>query len=282
MSILFPTDMSEISAKAFHLALELAQKTKSSITLLHVYAVPMPLTGLDEARGLDITEEMINANEKAMEERLQHFKEELKEMYGGFGDEMVRVTNMLRMGFKGPEIVRAAEETQASFIVLEVKHFEKKKNFLFGNTTTHILSKSVVPVITVPEGYKMKGIKKIGYATDLTFNDNSIISKLMTVAEMFDAQIKCFHVHDSNLETENSIIEDFITQYKSEANAGKITFQLVDNLNAIDGIEYFIKENDIDLLAVLKEKKYWLDLFNSSITKQLAFHSKIPLLVYHE
>lgn len=282
MNILFPTDMSEVSAKAFQMALNLAKKTGSTITLLHVYAVPMPLTGLDEARGLDITEEMINANEQAMEERLSHFKNELKEMYTGYGPEMVRVSSMLRMGFKGPEIIRAAEETQAAYIVMEVKHFEKKKNFLFGNTTTHILSKSTVPVITIPEGYKMKEIKRIGYATDLTYNDNSIISKLMGVAEIFNAQIKCFHVHDSNLDTENSIIDDFITQYKSEANAEKITFQLVDNLNTIDGIEYFIKENDIDLLAVLKEKKYWLDLFNSSVTRQLAFHSKIPLLVYHE
>ena len=282
MSILFPTDMSEPSAKAFHVALELAKKTNDSITLIHVYAVPMPLTGFDEARGLDMTEEMITANEQAVEERLKLFKDELKSRYNTYGDEMVRVTGMLRMGFTGAEVVRVAEETGASYIVMEVKHFEKKKNFLFGNTTTHILSKSKVPVITVPEDLHFKGIKKIAYATDLTFNDNTVISKLLTWAELFGAQVKCFHVHDSNLDTENSIIDDFITQYKSEANAGRITFQLIDNLNALDGIEYFIQENDIDMLAVVKEKKYWLDLFNYSITNQLAFHAKVPMMVYHE
>ncbi len=282
MSILFPTDFSNESKKAFQFALELAKKTNDSITLLHVFGVPIPMTGFDDPRGADLTDEMLTVNEKAMEDRLKLFKDELKDKYAGYSAELVRVLGMIRMGYRGPEVIHVAEEIKAGYIVLEVKHFEKKKNFLFGNTTTHILGKSKIPVITVPEGYHFKGISKIGYATDLTFNDGIIISKLLELATIFNAEVKCFHVHDSNLDTENSIIDDFITQYKAEANAGKITFQLIDNLNAVDGIEYFVKENDIDLLAVLKEKKYWLDLFDTSVTKQLAFHSKVPLLVYHE
>jgi nucleotide-binding universal stress UspA family protein len=282
MSILYPTDFSNESAKAFQVALELAKKTNDSITLLHVYGVPLPLTGFDDPRGIDMTDEMMAAQEQAMEDRMKLFKDELKDRYNNYSSEMVRVSGVLRMGYKGPEVIHTAEEMHASYIVMEVKHFNKKRNFLFGNTTTHILGKSKVPVVTVPEGFQFNGIKKIGYATDLTFNDNAVIARLLDLAAIFDAQVKCFHVHDSNLDTENSIIDDFIERYKPEANAGRISFQLVDNLNTVDGIEYYIKENDIDLLAVVKEKKYWLDLFDTSITKQLAFHAKVLLLVYHE
>ncbi|MFI5170991.1 MAG: universal stress protein [Chitinophagales bacterium] len=282
MSILFPTDMGEQSAKTFEFALNLAKKLNENITLIHVYPLPLTYPSLDESRLNDATEELLMATETAMEERLKLFKDELKAMYTSHAPEMVRVNGMLKMGFVGEEVAVAAEEINASYVVIGVKHTGGLKRFLGGSNVSGIIKKSKSPVITVPEKYNIVPIQQIAYATDLTFNDSEVISRMLELAAKFEAQVNCFHVHDSNLEVENAIIDDFIRQYKNEVDQKIISFDLIDNINILDGIDFFVKNKNIDLLVVLKQKTYWLEIFETSITKQLVFHENVPMLVYHE
>lgn len=282
MSILFPTDLSEQSAKHFEFALELAKKLNHTITLVHVYPIPMPYPSMDETRTGDISEELITATEAAHEEKLKQFKNLLSDKYANSFPDLVRVGGMLRMGFVGEEVANCADEIKASYIVISVKHTTGLKRFLGGSDVSAIIRKSHVPVITIPDNYTFRPIQKIAYATDLTFSDNAVIAKLLEIGDSFGAQIKCFHVHDSNIDTENSIIGDFIEQYKSEANARRISFELVDNINVPDGIDFYVKSNDIDLLVVLKQKTYWLQIFESSITKKMVYHEDVPMLIYHD
>jgi len=282
MSILFPTDFSEQSANCFGFALNLAKKLNHTITLLHVYPVPMNYPSVDETRLGDVTEEMVTITENAVNERLKHFKAALQDRYQDSTPELTRVESLIKMGFVGEEVARAANETNASYVVVCAKKPTGLKRFLGGSDVNSIIKKSDIPVFTVPENYIFKAISKIGYASDLSFADNSVISRLLTLADTLTAQIKCFHVHDSNLEVENAIIRDFIEQYKTEANDRRITFELVDNINITDGIDYYVQTHDIDLLVVMKQKTYWMDIFESSITKKLVFHEDVPMLVYHD
>ncbi|MEZ5013412.1 MAG: universal stress protein [Chitinophagales bacterium] len=282
MDILFPTDLSERSAEHFAFALDLAQKLGDSITLLHVYPVPVNYPTLEEGRMGDVSEELLNATSSAMEERMRLFKEGLSNRYASTHPGMTRVNTALRMGFPGDEVARAAAEMQARFVIIGVKQSSGLKRFFGGSKVSAILKKCEVPIVTIPDGYTYKPIDRIGYATDLTFSDNSVINNLLGLATSIKAQVRCFHVHDSNLDVENSIIDDFIKQYKTEANNRLITFELVDNINTLDGIDYFIQNHDIDMLAVLKQKSYWLEIFDASMTKKLVFHEQIPLIIFHE
>lgn len=282
MSILFPTDFSEHSAKTFGFALDLAKKLNETITLVHIYPVPLNYATADETRLGDLSEELINITESAVEDRLRQFKTDLQDRYGSNYPELVRVNGILRMGFVGEEIARAADEINASYIVIGAKKPTGIKRFLGGGDVGAIIKKSKVPVFTVPEDYHFRSIDKIGFATDLTYNDNEVIARLLSLSAQLGSVIKCFHVHNSNLEVENAIIGDFIERYKNEANNRSITFELVDNVNVTDGIDYYVKNHDIDLLVVIKQKTYWLDIFESSVTKKLVFHENVPMLIYHD
>lgn len=282
MSILFPTNFSDQSVETFGFALHLAKKFNLDITLLHVYPLPMTLPSMDEGRMAEVTDDMIQATIAANEERLNLFKQRLSDHYANAHPDVVRVNGILRMGFVGEEVARCAEEEHADFVVISAKKATGLKRFLGGSDVASIIRRCQLPIFTVPEHYTFHNIDKIGYATDLTFSDNEVIARLLVLGEKFGATVKCFHVHDSNLDIENAIIKEFIEQYKDDANARKISFDLVDNINIHDGIDYYVKNNNIELLAVLKQKKYWLEIFESSMTKQLVFHEKIPMLIYHE
>ncbi|MFN0276810.1 MAG: universal stress protein [Chitinophagales bacterium] len=280
--ILFPTDFSVQSSKTFGFALAMAKKLNQQITLLHVYHIPVMNPATIELGTNLISDEMMQLTENTAEDRLKQFKEELKSTYSDSNEEFVRVLGMVRMGLVADEIVRSAEEIQADFIVLGIKHSSGLSRALFGSSVMQVIKRSKTGVITVPEKYKHADVHHIAYATDLTFSDNEIINRLLALAKNFSATVKCFHVHDSKLDTENLIIKEFIEQYKTEANAGLIYFQLIDNLNVVDGIDYFVKEHKIDLLCVMKQKHYWIDIFDKQITKHLVFHEDVPMLIYHE
>jgi nucleotide-binding universal stress UspA family protein len=280
--ILFPTDFSDQSYKTFGYALGLAKALNQPIKLLHVYHIPVMNPATIELGTNLISDEMMQATENAAEERLKQFKDELKLKYADSSETFVRVLGMVRMGMVADEIVRSAEEVHANFIVLGTKHNGSLSRVLFGSSVMQVIKKSKIAVITVPENYKQAGIYNIAYATDLTFSDNEMIRHLLQFAKNFSATVKCFHVHDSKLETENLIIQEFIEQYRTEANAGLISFQLIDNLNVLDGIDYFVKEHSIDLLCVMKQKHYWLDIYDKQFTKHLVFHEDVPMLIYHE
>ncbi len=282
MAILFPTNFGAESVETFGFALKMAHKLGESIHVVHVYPLPMALPSMDEGRMAELTDDMLQNTITANEERLQAFLADLKEKYHHLHPEVASVEGSLRMGFVGEEVARAAEELNAAFIIVTAKKASGLKRFLGGSDVSAIIRRSERPVITVPQHYHYHKIDKIAYATDLTFSDNAVIARLLLLSEKLGAMVKCFHVHDSNLEIENAIIQEFIEQYRDEANRRLITFDLVDNINIHDGIDYFVKANDIDLLVVLKQKKYWLDVFETSVTKQLVFQEKIPMLIYHE
>lgn len=282
MNILFPTDFSEQSAKAFELALYVADKTNSGIILLHVYSLPIITTSLEDGGFDQMPEQLVQATEDAAAKRLVQFKKELKMRYNkGYGNS-IPVTEVLRMGFVADEIVSLEQEEDIYCIMMPVVHTKGMDRLLFGGVVPAILKRSTCPVLTVPKDFTFKKIRHIGYATDLTFEDNDVIEKLLFLAESLDAELKCFHVHDSNLDTENSIIQDFITQYSNDVARKRISFQLIENLNVMDGIQYFITEHSVDLLGMLKQKSYMSGLFDTSYTKQMAFHSEVPLLIFHE
>lgn len=282
MRILFPTNLGEQSAETFDFAVHIAKKLNAEIALLHVYPVPMTLPAMDESRTADLADEMLQNAQTANEERLEAFKNLLVDRYQQSYPAIHAMECSLRMGFVGEEVARHADAIQADFVVITARRSSGLKRFLGGSDVSSIIRKCECPVITVPEQYHFHNMDKIAYATDLTFSDNEIIARLLLIGEKLGAMIKCFHVHDSNLDVENAIIKDFIEQYRDEANRRAITFDLVDNINIHDGIDYYVKNNNIDLLVVLKQKKYWLDIFEGSITKQLVFQEKIPMLIYHE
>jgi len=59
-------------------------------------------------------------------------------------------------------------------------------------------------------------------------------------------------------------------------------FDLIVNKNVISGIEKYIVEKEIDILAVTTHKRNLITSFlRPSIAKELLFEIHIPLLVFH-
>ncbi|MBL8008508.1 MAG: universal stress protein, partial [Ignavibacteria bacterium] len=63
----------------------------------------------------------------------------------------------------------------------------------------------------------------------------------------------------------------------------KIKLELVKEEKVLEGINDYINSNDVDVLAMAIRKRSLIDkIFNRSLTKKMAYHTKIPLLALHK
>ena len=147
-----------------------------------------------------------------------------------------------------------------------------------GSITTFTMMNAGCPVLAVPEDAAWHDIDYIAFATDFLPHEQQAVAQLMKFAEKVEAEV--FFVH---VETKPSIgtMQDFVTL--AEYPYKFTDFAIVNSPTVMEGIDGFIKEKHIDLLALyIPKRRLWERLFHSSFTKRMAFHSKTPLLVFHE
>ena len=57
---------------------------------------------------------------------------------------------------------------------------------------------------------------------------------------------------------------------------------ILETTDVLQGMENFVREKEIDVLAVTTRKRNFLEkLFKPSATKKFLFQTQIPLLVFH-
>jgi hypothetical protein len=61
----------------------------------------------------------------------------------------------------------------------------------------------------------------------------------------------------------------------------QMSFHCISNRDVNEGLESFVKDKNIDILAMLSHRKSWFEeLFQLNRAKQMSYQHSIPLLVY--
>ena len=140
--ILAPTDFSEPSYEAIHLACEMAQHFAAQITLLHVIAsVPIISTAHDQV-GFDVVgyQEELEAYAHKMLEKLE--KEKIPSD--------LRTQKVVLHGDPASAIIDQIRDTKYDLIVISTHGMTGLRHILFGSVTERVLKSSSIPVLTVP------------------------------------------------------------------------------------------------------------------------------------
>jgi nucleotide-binding universal stress UspA family protein len=138
--ILTAIDFSESSDFAFDYALTLARQFQSELTVMHVINEPVDL------RGFYVPHISFEQLEKEIEEGAEKMMEKFcQAKMGGFtGFKTVVVA-----GIPYEEIIRKAEETGASLIVLGTHGRTGIDHLIFGSTAERVVRSASCPVLTI-------------------------------------------------------------------------------------------------------------------------------------
>ncbi len=278
--ILIPVDFSDVSHNALEYGVSFAESIGADVTLFHSVSYPGadPLAPAYDHSATVAQSELINQREDVARKNMQEQVDQLKQRESLKG----AIDYVVAVGFPVDEIIRVTDENDYSFVVMGTKGESNFEDTILGSITSNVIRKSNKPVLAVPEGTSFNGINKIAFATNYDEGDKDAIHKLLEITQNFpDAQIKALHVRaeDENDEQNANQLKEMI---KNEPYGDRVTLDSVESDNVEEGINQYIEENNVDIVAMLMRNMGFIRrMFDPSLTRKMAFHTNVPLLVFH-
>ena len=269
--ILFPTDFSENSEKAFPFAVKMSQLFGAELTLFNSYKLPYSKSNL----LVSITDRM----RKDSLDGLESLKRQVLEI-----DSSIKVHIDSRVGSFVPLIPKVANNCNSNLIIMGTKGASSLKEIFIGSNTLEVIQITRCPVLAIPENASLGHIKKISIATDL--KPMEFPEQLKPVFEL--AKVTNASVEFVNVDRKEDIIysEEKAKQavFLEELAEGiETSIHFTSNEDIIDGLSDYINTNKPDLFAMLARKHSLFErIFTKSITNKLSFRTEIPLLVMDE
>jgi nucleotide-binding universal stress UspA family protein len=143
--ILFPTDGSEASQKAFDYTLAMAKHFSAKVTLLHTYEFTMGHVLSRYGAESDYIQ--------SIEENYENFGLKLLEgLRDNLSAQSVPVEHLYVLkGEPGPQIVRIAERVHCDLIIMGTRGMSAVESLLLGSVSHYVVNHSKqIPVFLVP------------------------------------------------------------------------------------------------------------------------------------
>jgi nucleotide-binding universal stress UspA family protein len=266
-NILIPTDFSVVSSEVLPFAVELAQRTKSSITLLHV---------------LHSTLNQVNVNlENEIIEVAQGKLDEIRESIDGLYDGFACYAQVVR-GEEDGSIIDYANKNNTDLIIMGT-HGADGIARVFGSNTYSVLSQANCPVLAIPQGCAFEQVKRILFATDYhEIEEPSSLDVLLDLVNAFKAEVHLLHVDDDIEAVGVTKAASAINLHYYLENA-KHEFSLSSNPDIKQGIEDYYESENMDLLAIMPQEHSLMEqILDGSTTKKLVLDAKMPILALKE
>lgn len=272
-TILCPVDFSKNAENSVRYAAGLARLYKSKIILMHSYETPVIYT--------DVTVSSVQLDFSVLRETaLKH----LHKFYGKMAEEVRNIPFdlILQEGLPSARINEIAIEKKADLIVMASTATTAVQRFLIGSNTGRVLRDSPCPVMIVPPKARFTGLKKIVYSTDLSEENLYAARQVAEFARMFRSELVFLNVDNKSLVHDAEDLSRVTQRIKQFVSYPKMRGYVCTDLNIADGITYFLKQENADLLAMATHHRHFIQaMANPSITKRVAYRLDIPLLVIH-
>jgi len=274
--ILFPTDFSEAANTAFIYALKFADSFGAELVILHVYDLPIVETPpLPES-----TKEIFDIVEM---NQFESFREQLPELHKlaenrNLGH--VKMRNVLLYGDLIYNINKVCADEAIDLIVMGTKGATGLKETFLGSSTASVITNAKVPVLGIPAEAEYHPIKSIAFTTQYKDKDNDALARTLDIAHKFQASVSCLYIKNDD---DPEDIEERINEWKIFYRSEKIDFFNIAGGHIEQTILDFIENQKVGMLVMRTHKRSFFEsLFHRSLTKRLAYHTKVPLLVFHE
>jgi nucleotide-binding universal stress UspA family protein len=273
-TILVPTDFSKNASNALDYAIALAKKENSKLILLHAFRISYPTSDIP----IPVVIEEVSQIQKESEEKLKKLCNEI------IKKKKIKCEFICKEGLAMDVVLESLKKKRPDLIVMGTKGASGIKEIILGSNTAKIIEKSNCPVIAVPESASYKGIKKIAFSTNYKESDIAALKKLVEIAKDFNSNLSILHVANEEYtkETEKGLMQLFIKSVSKKIKYGKITYQIKHGKSLEKVMQDYINKESPDIIAMSTLRRNLIEkLFGISITKKMAYHTKVPLLAFH-
>jgi nucleotide-binding universal stress UspA family protein len=268
-NIIVPTDFSPIAQKAAGFAGIIASNMDNAqITLFN--CIETSDTGSSMVHKVE--DILIRDSERDIKRSVGNLRENLKED--------VKVEHDLAFGDFVKTLTEKAKELPADLIIMGTHGAGGVEKIFFGSNTAKAAEKiTACPILVVPQDTKLKGIEKIIYATDL--KDLKAEAAVATAyAKLLGAHLEVLHITDDKEKFLGEDTEKTAYMLMKENDFSKISFRESYSYDILDEIGKNAGEQKADMVLMFsRQKTYFERLFDRSFTKEMAFHTNVPLMI---
>ncbi len=266
--IFFPTDFSTNAEQALPLAAEIALKTDAKLTLFHATRET-----IDTVPGFEKTREQVTNNSS------KSFKKFLNTLEGDRYNKL-EISTVSQTGQPIKTVLNQIKERPTDLIVMGTKGITSDRNTIWGNVASSLIQKSPVPVLVIPTGSNLDNFKNIIFTSDYKEGDLTALSNCIDFAKLFDSSVDVLHVSDQKNMVSEIKFRGFRDLISVQFDFDKISFHHKYELDLFPEISQFLEDRPNSLLAMVRYKKsFWKKLTNRSLSKEMTFYSKVPLLI---
>jgi nucleotide-binding universal stress UspA family protein len=272
VNILVPTDFSALSKIAFKYAVKIANHIDGRITLLHVINVAKPVTNVMKTRVKPVEDELMEEATGQLEKMVRSVSRSIR-----FSEPIATRTVMSSDSFE--EIInKNAKKFRTGLIVMGTHGASGIRKVVVGSNTNAVIGSSRIPVLAIPQHAEFKGFRNIIYASDLK-NVEKELKVLMPYVKEFDSSVHLVHVVKSGRHVPD--LEEKVETQVLRAGHKDVLVMIFTDGSIDEGIEQYINLSKADLLTMFTHKlNFYEKLLDRSITRRMAFHSKVPLLAF--
>ena len=266
--ILVGVDFSEHCRTIVRYTIQLANKLHADITLIHSYTLPLVHF---ETGYIPPVEDLQKEAEAEMNALLNGFV--------GY-----KFNTIIKMGFAPEVINEVAQEGNFDLIVVGIVGNGFLKEKLIGSTAYELSRSSKIPVLILPKNVNYQPIQKLSFACDFHSNlsQTNLYLKVKNIVQYLGSELEIVSVVSNEKEVDVKFAKNYLYFEKKLENIPHSHF-FVTHHQAAEGILEYIKVRKCDWLMIAPLKHTLFErLFKESVTKEIVFHSPVPVLTLHE
>lgn len=270
--ILAPTDFSDTARNAIEYAVQLAIRANAQLVLFHAYH-PMPLSADMPVETADLEE-----IGKWAHASLDALRQDIFYRHG----QTLQIECVCRCGFAVEEINDFALEYDVDLVVMGMQGADYISEKVIGSITTALIREIPCPVLVIDRRVRFADIKRIVLACDYVKPPRR---EGFDALKNFMAIFVSYWVYVVNVTNDGGARVSFPesgTQLRIREffNHEGCSFHSVREDDVIAGLRHFSDEKKADLMVMVPRRySFWRGIFYSSLTKRMAFHTSIPLLI---
>ena len=268
-TILIPIDFSEASTNAARYGADFACSVSAEkIVLYNAYSMPL---ATEMTWALVESEELKKASEAGLDKA--------KMLLKPFCNHDIKIETIADFGFFGQRIDDVATQVHADFIVMGITRPGGLEQAIFGSNALTVVHHTKLPLLIVPPECTWQAIEKIAWACDYqNIQETTPLHIINEVLQLTNAQLHVIH-NEKNHENFNPEIIQESNHIRDFFKNRTFEISLLEGTDLSDSVNKYVFDNGIDWLIVVPHKHSWLaNLFSKSHTKELAFHTHVPML----
>jgi len=267
-TILVPTDFSENATNVLNYAAALAKQIRDKIIIAHI--INLPVTPLESGVFLSPNAQLKEDGQR----ELNIISRELR-LENGFRFELETI---FQYGYFLGSLAELVQTHVVDLVVMGTRGATKFLNKRVGTNTLEFIKMATCPVLAIPSGAVFSGIKQIAYASDFESEEPIFLQQLFGIAEHLQADVSIVNIiteHQLDILANGQVLQD-INQIIPDKNYS--VAQILEN-DVVKELHTYVQDNQVDVLAIsVHERSFFEKLFQSSISKQLLYQPRMPLL----